>query len=387
MSKPKKIVRGDGSVVYRIVFDAGRDPKTGRRRQLTRTFDRQKDASAELARVQHQRVNGTYVAPSKLTVSKLLDEHLASSAFEREEATKSNYAHAFRVPRERLGDRLAQSITRQDIEELRDYMLTAGRRRGGTPGTGLGARSVRLAISRLSAAFEQACEDGKLVRNPCRGVRMPKLARQVKVTWSAEEARTFLATASADRLHAAWRMALYGARREEICGAQWGCIDLDAGTWTIARVRVVVDGKVVTKDAPKSERSARTLPLPADLISALRELRERQAAEKLAAREAYAASGYVVVDELGEPVNPEWFSDEFERIAGRADVPRMTPHGARHSANSLMEKAGVPDSIRAAWCGHTVEVNRATYTHANPEDLAAARDTLSRLYGAAGEVM
>jgi hypothetical protein len=49
-----------------------------------------------------------------------------------------------------------------------------------------------------------------------------------------------------------------------------------------------------------------------------------------------------------------------------------------------MEQAGVPDSIRAAWCGHTVDVNRATYLHARPEDLAAARDALSRLYGATG---
>ena len=52
-----------------------------------------------------------------------------------------------------------------------------------------------------------------------------------------------------------------------------------------------------------------------------------------------------------------------------------------------MEKAGVPDSIRAAWCGHTVEVNLSTYVHALPEDLAAARDALSRLYGATGEAM
>jgi len=31
-------------------------------------------------------------------------------------------------------------------------------------------------------------------------------------------ARQFLAEASADRLHVAWRMALYGMRREEVCG-------------------------------------------------------------------------------------------------------------------------------------------------------------------------
>ncbi len=140
MSKPKKIVRQDGSVVYRIVYDAGRDQETGKRKQITRTFDRKKDADAELARVTHQRATGAYVAPSKLTLDRMLDEFLASATFEREEATRSNYAHALRVPRERLGGRVVQSITRQDIEALRDFMLTAGRRRGGQPGTGLGTR-------------------------------------------------------------------------------------------------------------------------------------------------------------------------------------------------------------------------------------------------------
>ena len=34
-------------------------------------------------------------------------------------------------------------------------------------------------------------------------------------------------------------------------------------------------------------------------------------------------TGWVVVDELGEPVHPEWYSDEFKRVRKRAGVPRM----------------------------------------------------------------
>jgi hypothetical protein len=39
----------------------------------------------------------------------------------------------------------------------------------------------------------------------------------------------------------------------------------------------------------------------------------------------------------------------------------------------------VPPHIRAAWCGHTPEVNQSTYTHARPEDLAAAGAALSKI--------
>jgi integrase len=243
---------------------------------------------------------------------------------------------------------------------------------------------VRLTISRLSAAFNQALDDGKVTRNPCARVRLPRMAASTRTSWSEDEARQFLAVAAGDRLHAAWLMALYGGRREEICGARWDRdIDLEAGTWTVSVVRVVVDGKVIVKDAPKSERGARTLPLPGDLAAALTALHRRQAGEKLAAGPAYRDSGYVVVDEVGEPVSPEWFSDQFGRVAARAGVRRITLHETRHTASSLMEKAGVPDSIRGAWCGHTPEVNRSTYVHALPGDLAVARDALAGIYGGA----
>jgi hypothetical protein len=46
------------------------------------------------------------------------------------------------------------------------------------------------------------------------------------------------------------------------------------------------------------------LPLDDDLVAALTARRKRQAAEKLAAGEAYIDSGYVVTDELGQAVNP-----------------------------------------------------------------------------------
>jgi hypothetical protein len=46
------------------------------------------------------------------------------------------------------------------IEGLRDFMLSAGRKRGDKRGPGLSARSVRLTLGRLSAAFDQAVDDG-----------------------------------------------------------------------------------------------------------------------------------------------------------------------------------------------------------------------------------
>jgi integrase len=379
MAAIRTIVLKDGSKRYRFTVDTGRDPETGKRRQTTMTFGKLKDASAELARVGHQSRTGEYVARSRETVSQLCDAYLRSATFEKEAATESCYRHALKPARERLGGRQAQSISRRDIEDLRDWMLTAGRKRGGQPGTGVGARSVRLTIGRLSAAFEQACDDGKLYRNPCRSVKLPALAPKELEPWSKAEVGAFLAAASGDRLHAAWLLSLYGMRREEVCGLRWSDVDLQARTLTIVNAHPVVDGHVRPK-GPKSQRSKRTLPLDDDLAAALKALRKLQLGEQLAAGPAYEQGSYVVTDELGRPVNPEWYSDEFHRVRTRAGVRRITLRNVRDTGNSLMAAAGIADHVRAAWCGHEVQVNNRVYTHARPEDLVTARDTLARIY-------
>ena len=76
------------------------------------------------------------------------------------------YQHALRIPRQRLGQRRAMSVTRDDIEALVDYALTSGRSRGGTPGTGLGTATVKMMLSQLSAALEMAVDDDKLPQEP-----------------------------------------------------------------------------------------------------------------------------------------------------------------------------------------------------------------------------
>jgi hypothetical protein len=98
---------------------------------------------------------------------------------------------------------------------------------------------------------------------------------------------------------------------------------------------------------------------------------------------AYAGSGYVAADELGAAVNPEWLSDEFHRLADSAGLPRIRMHDTRHSVNSLMAAAGVPDHIRAAWFGQSPAVNVGTYTHARTEDMPVAAAALGKIMNAA----
>jgi integrase len=93
------------------------------------------------------------------------------------------------------------------------------------------------------------------------------------------------------------------------------------------------------------------------------------------------AGGYVVTDELGLPVHPEWYSDEFARLLKRTGLRKIRLHDSRHTTLSLMEKAGVPISIVSKWAGHyDAAFTMKTYVHASDEDLKQGTETLARIH-------
>ena len=146
-----------------------------------------------------------------------------------------------------------------------------------------------------------------------------------------------------------------------------------------------MDAKVIEKGAEKPARAPHAAAVPGRSRPRSRRCTRCRSTEKAAAGAAYAGdvdTGYVCADELGQPLHPERYSDEFGRLCAEAGLPKCRLHDCRHSTNSLLEKLGVPDSVRARWFGHTVAVNTGTYTHASAADLGVISDALGELFTA-----
>jgi integrase len=364
----RKLRLKNGTVRYRLVVDVGLRAD-GRRDQRTSTHPTLREARAELSRIRHEVNRSTYVAPVVLTVGQYLDEWLPGVQRRVRPSTFRGYVDALKPVREALGGHRLQQLSKGDVDRLVGDLLTSGRRIGGK-GQALSPRTVSLTLTILRMALEDALREGRVARNVAKLVDAPKQVHRDMRTWTPDEVKAFLAVAMRDRLAPAWLLSLYGMRRGEVLGLRWSDVDLEQGTVTISQTRVSVGATRVVVSEPKTQRGRRQLPLDAAVCAALQTLRARQASERLAAGTAYEATGLVVVDEAGQPLRPERYSDRFAQLAraakgARHPTTRCSPHCGNAHAPARRASRG---HLGVAWPRrsrlHTAHVRQVAGRHA-----------------------
>jgi integrase len=147
----------------------------------------------------------------------------------------------------------------------------------------------------------------------------------------------------------------------------------------VSRNRLRFGDKVV-EGTVKSKASDRKLPLPDNLAATLKAAKSLQAADKLSLGAAYQSSGYVLVDEAGQPLSPHALTSRWSRMLAAAGVRPVRLHDARHTCGTLMHLEGVPIAVTAAWLGHASSAfTMATYVHSQDPALADAARSLARV--------
>lgn len=389
MAEPKRIVLASGKVRYRLMVDAGRD-ENDKRIQLTVTRDTAKECRNERDRILHQRAAGTFIAPNKITLGEWLDQWLEYKRRDVEETTIRAYQLALVHVRDRIGHVPLQQLTEDQIQEFIDDVVSNGRRRGGEPGTRLAVSTVEGILTRLREALGRAVVRKLIATSPAKYVRVAlvdkktdKRERDKPKPWTVAEVQTFIRGISQDRLFAPLLLSLMGLRPAEVCGQRWTDIDLDeVGVISITTTRTMIGNHRVLEKDTKTASGERSLPLPRGPREALRQFRAVQAAERGAAGEAYTYSGYVVVDEVGIPLNTRQLREYAYRLMQLLGLRRVRLYDARHSVLKALALSGVPDVILAAWAGHTnAAFTKRKYVEIEAEDMRAAADALDTFHG------
>jgi integrase len=160
------------------------------------------------------------------------------------------------------------------------------------------------------------------------------------------------------RLEALFAVAItLGLRPGELRALTWAHVDLDQGVihvWRSTRR----DGDT------KTQKSRRSLRLPARAIQALIAHRKRQAEERQAADGAWHDNDLVFCHEDGSPYTRDALNYRFSKMTKRAGIGHWHAHEGRHTAVSIMSHNGVPIQDIADAVGHkSTHVTETVYRH------------------------
>jgi integrase len=157
-----------------------------------------------------------------------------------------------------------------------------------------------------------------------------------------------------------------GMRRGEILALRWKDIDLDRATLHVAQVVEQTKAGITLKE-PRTDRSRRTIALPARLVQELRHHRKEQAELRLKLGLGKSDSDLAFPTWEGVIRSPRPFSKEFAREAEAAGVPHVTFHGLRHTHITHLLRSGVPVHVVSARAGHAnPSITLNIYAHLLP---------------------
>lgn len=365
---------------YTIVVTVGSRPDGRRVRKWHSGFRTYGEAKAALTELDRSIQNGVYTPPSKQTLTEHAEAWLRSQP-ELRNSTRDSYATQMRVHvLPTLGHRRLRDITPDEINALYRKLELSGRKDGKG---GLAPSSVAYIGVVLKKCLGDGARKAKITRNPAKLADPP--SRKTRTghlrTWTGAECRAFLDATADDRLSALWRLALSsGLRRGEVVGLHWSDLDLDTRRIAIKRTLVRV-GNEVQESRPKTDRSRRSVPLPAEAVAALRAWKAQQAAERLALGSGWVDTGLVFTKEDGTPLDPDWVSKRFGKLSARAGLPKIRLHDTRHTWATLGLEAGVAPKVVSEILGHSsIAVTLDIYSHVSPAMEEGAVERVAALF-------
>ncbi len=333
------------------------------------------EVSQRLVQAQKAIADGLPLAGERQSTGAFLESWLVSNAAQKvRPKTLRRYEELVRLHiTPEVGRVPLARLTPQNVEK----MVSAVAAKGASPRSAAHCRAV------LRNALNHAMRHGLIARNVAGLADAPVVHEREFQALTADGARRILAAVQGDRLQSLFTVALAcGLRQSEGLGLKWGDVQLDSGTLTIQRTLQRVNGAFAFFP-PKTARSRRTISLPVQVATSLRQHAIGQAEERLSLGGAWEGGPWgdlMFTDELGRPLAYYHVRRRFHNLLRLAGLPPMRYHDLRHGAASLMAAQGVPARVAMEILGHAqISTTMNIYTHIAPE---LQKEAAARMAGA-----
>jgi integrase len=244
----------------------------------------------------------------------------------------------------------------------------------------LSARTVQHIHATLRTALEQALRWNLVARNVATMVEPPRVRRQEVEPYTPDEGRRLLQAVASDRLEALYSAAMaLGLRQGEALALKWSDVDFTAGILSVRNSLQRVNGKLQLVEVT-TQRSRRTITLPAVAVAALHRHQARQDAERRFAGDRWRASDFIFTTTIGTPLDGTSVTHRFQSILKDAGLRRIRFHDLRHTCATLLLAQGVHPRVIMEILGHSqIAITMNLYAHVIPamqKEVAAQMDAV-----------
>lgn len=299
----------------------GRDPGTGKQLQRSFTGKTQKEVREKMQAAVVEVNQGTYTAPTRLTVGQWLDIWQADYLGGVKPATVTVYTGNIR-------NHIKPALGAVRLVELHPHAV-----QGFINGLELSPASVRLAYKVLHMALEKAVELGYIAQNPAARCQLPRMEQKEIHPLDDGQVAALLAAAKGGKLEHLITVALFtGLRLSELLGLTWDCVDFQRGAINVnkqlARSEHREAGLFIS---PKSGKG-RMITVAPTAIHALKAQKRHQAEMQLRAGVMWNnVPGLVFTDELGGPLCQHGTDAAFRAVVKAAGLSGIRFHDCRHT--------------------------------------------------------
>ncbi len=358
MASVEKLVR-NGRTTYQARW---RDDQG---RQRKRSFTKKSDADRHAVTVEADKVRGTYIEPSKITVAEYAHRWAETRPHRPTTARRTEMMIRLHIQGTRLGGRKLADVRPSEVQAW-----ATDRSRMLAPTT------VRQAVGLLRSVYGAAVLDRLVAASPVVRIQLPRSERERIVPLSVEQV-TALAEAMPERYRTmVLAQAGLGVRIGELLALR--VEDVDFLRRTVRIEWQFTQGSSGARSEPKTPRSKRTIPLPRVVADVL--------AAHLAAYPA-ARDGTIFTTEKGSPLGHVYYGHNLMRRAAAAAVlPKgTTSHDLRHHYASILLAAGESVVAVAERLGHEdASLVLSTYGHLMPDSDDRTRSAIDAAWDTAG---
>jgi integrase len=404
--------RDRGKGVYRLRVDAGNDPLTGKRRQLSRTIrvtgPRPRQQAEQKLRAFLNEVDGgrhRSTLRGGMTVGQAVEDWFVSfraavAAGSKSPGTARKYREVIDAYiRPQLGQLPLAEFTTELLDSFYEQLLVGGRtgharKDGSGHGAGAGGPLSPATVRNVHTVLRLVCARAVRYRwvpamtsNPAIEASPPGLKKRKKTPPTSEQAQALLARA--ERMDPDWHCYLLvsasvGSRRGEVTGLHHSAFNLANVRRAAVRIEtaltVGLDG-IVETEAPKSDAGFRTVALGERTARAVRDAIKRQRERALECGGRLVADPYLFAETIdgSVPWDPRRVSRRFRYLRDQLGFKTVRLNDLRHYVATQLLGKGVDVITVAGRLGHDPAITQRVYAEFIAENDRVAATIMERL--------